>query len=62
MAQEYKGQIINLENIRYKAFQRTLEYIGIKNEALAHELNEMYLKHRFEDIELYEMLFPYWMR
>ena len=58
VAQEYKGQIINLENNRYKVFQRTLGYIGVKNDELAHELNEMYLKHRFEDIDLYEDVVP----
>ncbi len=54
VAQEYKGRIINLEDVRYKAFQRILKFFGVKNDELAHELNEIYLKHRFEDIELYE--------
>ncbi len=53
IAEELKGKIVNLEQIRLIAFQKTLEHIGIKNDSLANRLNQIYLKHRFEDIELY---------
>ena len=54
VAQELKGRVTNLEQIRLQAFERTLEYIGIRDDNLAHHLNAVYLKHRFEDIELYD--------
>lgn len=44
---------INLEEIRLQAFIHTLGYIGCRDEELAAELNSVYLKHRFEDTELY---------
>jgi putative hydrolase of the HAD superfamily len=40
------------------AFQRTIESIGINNDVLAHQLNEIYYKHRFNDIELYPDVIP----
>jgi putative hydrolase of the HAD superfamily len=53
VAKELKGKVVNLEEIRLIAFQRTLEHVGVKNDSLAGHLNKTYLKHRFEDIELY---------
>ena len=50
---ELKGKITNLEEIRFHAFKRTFEFLGYANDTLAAELNDLYLKHRFEDIELY---------
>jgi FMN hydrolase / 5-amino-6-(5-phospho-D-ribitylamino)uracil phosphatase len=58
VAQELKGKETNLEKIRLSAFQRTLESIDIYNSALAHHINEVYLKHRFNDIELYPDVIP----
>lgn len=57
-AEELKGKVTNLEQVRFKAFQRTLEHIGIPDDALARHLNAIYLKHRFEDIELYSDVLP----
>ncbi|MEL7269578.1 MAG: HAD-IA family hydrolase [Bacteroidota bacterium] len=53
VSQELEGQTINLEEIRLQAFNRTLDAVGYKNDRLAIHLNNLYLKHRFEDIELY---------
>ena len=58
VAEELKGIIVNLEKIRYEAFKRTLEEIGKPNEDLASHLNQVYLKHRFENIELYDDVLP----
>jgi len=58
VAQELQGKETNLERIRLVAFQRTLESIGIKNDALARNLCEVYLEHRFNDIELYPDVIP----
>ncbi len=57
-ANEVKGKIWKLEEIRQKAFEQTLEYVGYPNKKLAAHLNAVYLKHRFEDIELYPDVIP----
>lgn len=58
VAEGLKGKVTNLERIRFHAFQRTLAHIGVRDDALAHHLNEVYLRHRFEDIELYDDVLP----
>lgn len=57
-AQEVKGKIWNLEEIRRGAFEQTLEYVGYPDKDLAAQLNTIYRKHRFEDIELYSDVIP----
>ena len=57
-ANEVKGEIWNLEEIRRGAFEQTLEYVGYPNKKLAAHLNAIYLKHRFEDIQLYPDVIP----
>ena len=52
-AEDVKGKMWNLEEIRLCAFERTLEYVGCPDKELAAHLNAIYRKHRFEDIELY---------
>jgi putative hydrolase of the HAD superfamily len=63
VAAELKGKIINLEEIRLQAFRRTIESVGfaadsLRADSLATDLNALYLKHRFEDIELYPDVIP----
>jgi HAD superfamily hydrolase (TIGR01549 family) len=58
VAAELKGEVVNLEDIRLHAFKRTVESVGPSNEALAADLNATYMKHRFEDIELYPDVIP----
>jgi HAD superfamily hydrolase (TIGR01549 family) len=58
VADNLKGIIINLEEVRFRAFQETLKITRKPNDELAKYLNEIYLKHRFEDIELYEDVLP----
>ena len=57
-AEEVKGEVWNLEEIRLQAFERTLEYVGCPDKDLAAHLNMIYRKHRFEDIELYPDVVP----
>ena len=57
-AAELKGKVINMEEIRYRAFRRTLWHIGIEDDEFAVTLNGLYLRHRFEDIELYPDVLP----
>jgi len=58
VANNLKGIVINMEEVRLRAFQETLKAIRRPNEELASYLNEIYLKHRFEDIELYDDVLP----
>lgn len=58
VATELKGEITNLEAIRLEAFRRTLKDIGKPNDDLADHLNRIYLKHRFEDIKLFNDVLP----
>jgi HAD superfamily hydrolase (TIGR01549 family) len=53
VAEELRGSVANLEEIRSEAFRRTLQHISIRNDDLAAHLNAVYRKHRFGDIELY---------
>ena len=54
VAESVAGQALNLESIRRVAFERTLEKIGCRDDALVAELHQLYIKHRFEAIRLYD--------
>ena len=58
VAAELKGKVANLEEIRFRAFECTVEFVGAADEVLAPDLNALYLQHRFEDIELYADVIP----
>jgi HAD superfamily hydrolase (TIGR01509 family) len=58
VATELKGKIVNLEDVRFHAFKRTVEVVGCSDDTLAADLNALYLKHRFENIELYPDVLP----
>lgn len=58
VASKLKGRITNLEEIRLEAFRQTLKDIGTPNDALACHLNNVYLNHRFEDINLFDDVLP----
>ena len=58
VADKLKGEVTNLEDIRLEAFRQTLRDIGRPNDALASHLNQVYLKHRFEDIKLFNDVLP----
>jgi len=57
-AKELKGKVINLEEVRLESFKRSLGYCGIKDNQFADYLNRLYLKHRFEDLELFDDVIP----
>jgi 2-haloalkanoic acid dehalogenase type II len=57
-AQELKGKITNLEQVRLISFKRTLNYCGVDDDELAEQLNRLYLKHRFEDAVLFDDVLP----
>ena len=52
-AKELKGKVINLEEVRLESFKRSLAYCGINDDEFAEHLNKLYLRHRFEDLELF---------
>jgi len=54
VAEENQGKSPNLEEIRLRAFRRTLKHCGIVDEEFAEFLNRLYLKHRFEDATLFD--------
>ena len=58
VAKEMKGRISNLETIRYESFRETLKEVGNPDDNLADHLNNVYRKHRFENIELFEDVLP----
>jgi HAD superfamily hydrolase (TIGR01549 family) len=58
VANELKGRVTNLEAVRLEAFRQTLRDIGRPNDALASHLNQVYLKHRFEDVKLFDGVLP----
>ena len=57
-AEEVKGEIWSLLEIRQRAFERTLEHVGHSDKDLAAHLNAIYRKHRYGDIELYPDVIP----
>ena len=58
VVEDLTGKVTNLEKIRYEAFRETLKIVGRPSYKLAKHLNEVYLKHRFEDIELFDDVLP----
>ena len=58
VAEEMAGGMPKHEQIRLEAFRRTLREIGRPDDALAGHLTEVYLRHRFGDIEPYEDALP----
>ena len=57
-AEELKGQAVKMEDIRLAAFQKTLRHAGVSDDKLAAHLTALYLKHRFEDIQLFDDVLP----
>ncbi|MBN1430323.1 MAG: HAD family hydrolase [Anaerolineae bacterium] len=53
IAREFEETEMNLEKVRFLSFQRTLTSVGIEDDGLARHINNLYMKHRFEDIELF---------
>ncbi len=58
VAEEQKGRGLTHEAIRLEAFKRTLQFIESPDDDLAAHLNALYLKHRFEDIQLFDDVLP----
>lgn len=55
---EVSGAGLRLEELRLKAFERSLQRIGIHDSELAQVLNAVYLRVRFTDVPLFEDVLP----
>lgn len=49
---------VDLRAVRLESFRQILAVIGRPDESLAYRLYELYMKHRYEDIEVYEDVIP----
>ena len=58
VAEEHKNRGLTHEAIRLEAFKQTLQFIKSPDDDLAVHLNTLYLKHRFEDILLFDDVLP----
>ncbi len=58
VALELKGRTLDLEEVRQRAFERTVAHVGGPSEALASQLHEVYRQHRFSAMELYDDTIP----
>ena len=58
VAEDLKGKVTDHEQIRLEAFREALRAAGRPDDALAVRLTETYLRHRFQDIELYNDVLP----
>lgn len=56
--QELSGAGLRLEELRLKAFERSLQRIGMPDHELAQVLNAVYLRERFTDVPLFEDVLP----
>lgn len=58
VAADWQGRGARLEDIRLEAFRRTLEQLGVQDEALAIHLHALYMERRFAGIVLFEDVLP----
>jgi HAD superfamily hydrolase (TIGR01509 family) len=52
------GNIVDFRAVRLESFRQILTIVGRPDESLAHHLFTLYIKHRYEDIEVYEDVIP----
>ena len=55
---DYVGNVRDFDEIRRRSFLRMLDHVGYTGPDLSTRLNEVYLKHRYNDIEPYEDVVP----
>jgi HAD superfamily hydrolase (TIGR01549 family) len=52
------GNIVNFRAVRLESFRQILAIVGRPDESLAYHLCNLYMKHRYEDIEVYDDVIP----
>lgn len=58
VAERLRGQVTNLEQVRFEAFRQSLARLRLWDDDLAAHLNEFYLQRRFTDVMLYDDVLP----
>ena len=58
VAEELKGTVTDPEELRHASFKKIVQHVGIWDDDLAGHLNMLYLKHRYEDMELFDDVIP----
>lgn len=54
----FRGQSMTLESLRFAGFMRTLDAIGVRDEALARRLTSEYLDRRFANASVFDDALP----
>ena len=54
----YTGNVRDFDEIRRRSFLRMLDHVGYTGPDLSTRLNEVYLEHRYNDLEPYEDVVP----
>ena len=54
----YVGKVRDFDEIRRRSFYKMLDHVGYTGPDLSTRLNEVYLEHRYNDIEPYEDVVP----
>ena len=54
----YTGNLKDYDEIRRRSFIKMLDHVGYTGPDISTRLNEVYMKHRYEDIEPYEDVVP----
>lgn len=55
---DFVGNVRDFDEIRRRSFHRMLDHVGYTGPDLSVRLNEVYLEHRYNDIEPYEDVVP----
>ncbi len=54
----FRGQAMTMEGLRFAGFMRTLDAIGVRDEALARKLTSEYLERRFANARIFDDAIP----
>ncbi|UCC17723.1 MAG: HAD family hydrolase [Dehalococcoidales bacterium] len=52
------SNVVDFKAVRLESFRQILAIVGRPEESLAYRLYSLYMKHRYEDIEVYEDIIP----
>jgi 2-haloalkanoic acid dehalogenase type II len=52
------SNIVDFRAVRFESFRQILAIVGRPDESLAYHLYGLYMKHRYEDIEIYDDVIP----
>jgi HAD superfamily hydrolase (TIGR01549 family) len=58
VAEELRGRVTDLWEVRLVAFRQTLEQSGVPDDALAARLTALYREHRLENVALFDDVIP----